>query len=331
MRWSSTRSLAAGAVAALAALAFIAAAAGPLAAQDSYPVRPVTVIVPFPAGSATDGVARKLAEGLREQLGQSFVVENRAGADGIVAARAVASAQPDGYTLFVTTNTTHSANPAIYRQLPYDPEKDFTPVGGIITIPFMLAVRPEFPANDLAGFLKAAREANPKLSYASGNTGSRASGEMLKSRTGIDMLHVPYRGSPQALTDLIGGRIDVFFPDPASGLGMIQDKKIKILAITGDKRVKSIPGVGTMEEQGVPNYRIVAWVAMFGPANLPAAITAKLNGAINKVLAQPDFAGFVEQIGSDLFRTEPAGLAAFLKEDAKRWVEIVETAQIERK
>lgn len=313
------------------ALAVLLALAGGARAEDAYPRRPVTVVVPFPAGSATDGVARKLAESLRVELGQSFVVENRAGADGIVAARAVAGAAPDGYTLFITTNTTHSANPAIYRQLPYDPEKDFTPIGGIIKIPFMLAVRPDFPADDLAGFLKVARTANPKLSYGSGNTGSRASGEMLKARTGIDMLHVPYRGSPQALTDLIGGRIDVFFPDPASGLGMIQEKTIKILAITGDKRVRSLPSIGTMEEQGVPNYRIVAWVAMFGPAALPAPIVAKLSGAINKALVDPDFVAFVDQIGSDPFPTDPAGLASFVKQDAKSWVEIVDTAQIERK
>lgn len=303
----------------------------PAMADTPYPTRPVGIVVPFPAGSATDAVARKLAESLRETLGQSFVVENKAGADGIVAARAVASAPADGYTVLITTNTTHSANPSIYRQLPYDPQKDFTPVGGIIQIPFMLAVRPDFPAEDIAGFLKVARAANPKLSYGSGNTGSRAAGEMLKARTGIDMLHVPYRGSPQAITDLIGGRIDVFFPDPASGLGMIQEKKMKILAITGDKRVKTLPEVPTMEEQGVPNYRIIAWVAMFGPAGLPPDVTKRLNGAINKALADPDFIGFVDKIGSDLFPTDPAGLGAFVQEDAKRWVEIVETAQIERK
>ena len=312
-------------------LALLAFTPAPSVAQDAYPTRPVTVIVPFPAGSATDSVARKLAESLREQLGQNFVVENKAGADGIVAARAVASAAPDGYTLLVTTNTTHAANPSIYRQLPYDPQKDFTPVAGIIQIPFMLAVRPEFPAEDLAGFLKVARASNPKLSYGSGNTGSRASGEMLKARTGIDMLHVPYRGSPQAITDLIGGRIDVFFPDPASGLGMIEEKKLKILAITGDKRVKTLPSIPTMEEQGVPNYRIVAWVAMFGPAGLPVPVTARLNGATVKALGQSDMVQFLDRVGSDPFPTSPAELATFVAEDAKRWVEIVETAQIERK
>ena len=309
----------------------LAVSAQEVSAQESYPMRPVTIVVPFPAGSATDAVARKLAESLRVQLGQNFVIENKAGADGIVAARFVAAAQPDGYTLFITTNTTHSANPSIYRQLPYDPDKDFSPVGGIIKIPFMLAVRADFPANDLKEFLDRARAANPKLSYGSGNTGSRASGEMLKARTGIDMLHVPYRGSPQALTDLLGGNIQVFFPDPASGLGQIREKAIKILAITGDKRVKTLPDVPTMTELGVPNYRIVAWVAMFGPARLPDAVTAKLNGAINRTLAQPDFAAFLDEVGSDPFPTDPAGLGAFVRADAKEWVEIVETAQIERK
>jgi tripartite-type tricarboxylate transporter receptor subunit TctC len=154
---------------------------------------------------------------------------------------------------------------------------------------------------------------------------------MLKARAGIDLLHVPYRGSPQAITDLIGGRIDVFFPDPASGLGMIQEKKLKILAITGDKRVKTLPNVATVEEQGIPNYRIVAWVAMYGPARLPPAITARLNAAVNRTLASSDFVGFVDTIGSDPFPTSPAGLAEFVREDTRRWVEIVETAQIERK
>lgn len=313
--------------------AFLGALAAPGAglAQDAYPTRPVTVVVPFPAGSATDAVARKLAESLRVELGQNFVIENKAGADGIVAARFVAAAQPDGYTLFITTNTTHSANPNIYRQLPYDPEKDFTPVGGIIKIPFMLAVRADFPADDFKTFLERAKAASPKLSFGSGSTGSRASGEMLKARTGIDMLHVPYRGSPQALTDLLGGNIQVFFPDPASGLGMIREKTIKILAITGDKRVRTLPDVPTMTELGVPNYRIVAWVAMFGPAKLPNAITAKLNGAINKTLTQPDFVAFLDQVGSDPFPTDPAGLASFVRADAKDWAEIVETSQIERK
>lgn len=312
-------------------IAVMAATLNVASANEAYPSRTVTIVVPFPAGSFTDGVARKLAESLRQRLGQTFIIENKAGADGIIAARGVASAAPDGYTLLLTTNTTHSANPSLYRKLSYDPQKDFTPVGGVSKIPFMLAVGRNFPAHDLASFIKVAKDARPAISFGSGNSGSRASGEMLKARMGIDMLHVPYRGSPQAITDLIAGRIDVFFPDPASALGMLESGNIKVLAVTGEKRVKSLPNVPTMEEQGVPNYRIVAWVAMFGPAGLPAVVTAKLNSSIVETLGQPDMISYLDQIGSDPFPTTPVDLATFVQEDAQRWVEIVETSRMERK
>lgn len=301
------------------------------AQTQAYPTRPVTIIVPFPAGSATDAVARKVGEGLQRHLGQGFVVENKAGADGIIASRQVAGAAPDGYTLLITTNTTHSANPSIYKQLPYDPKKDFAPVGGIIRIPFMVAVRPDFPAKDFAGFVKVAKEANPLLSYGSGNTGSRASGELLKARLGFDMTHVPYRGSPQALQDLIGSRIDVFFPDPASALGLLQDKRFEVLAVTGPKRIPTLPNIPTIMELGIPDFNIVAWVAVFAPAGTPKPIIDKLNSALNNLLREPDMMAFVNQIGSEILSTTPAELAAYVEEDAARWVNLVEIAKIEKK
>jgi tripartite-type tricarboxylate transporter receptor subunit TctC len=304
--------------------------AGPAAAQ-AYPTRPVTVVIPFPAGSATDAVARKIGEGLQRHLGQNFVIENKAGADGIVAARSVAGATPDGYTLFITTNTTHAANPAIYKELSYDPKKDFAPIGGIIRISYMLAVRADFPADDFASFVKAAKSANPPVSYGSGNMGGRASGEMLKSRLGFEMLHVPYRGTPQGLTDLLGGRIDAFFPDPASALGMLQEKKFKVFAVTGAKRIKTLPDIPSIAELGAPGFDIVAWVAAFAPAGTPQPIVAKLNETLNKVLAEPETVAFIDRIGSDIMATSPQELAAFIEQDAKRWIEIVETAKIERK
>lgn len=308
-----------------------AASTAAFAQGGAYPQSPVTIIVPFPAGSATDAVARKVGEGLQKQLGQNFVIENKAGADGILAARAVASAQPDGYTLFITTNTTHSANPAIYRQLPYDPRKDFAPVGGIIRIPFMVATRLDFPADDFAGFVSAAKAAKPALTYGSGNTGSRASGELLKARLGFDMVHVPYRGSPQALTDLIGGRIDVFFPDPASALGMLQEKKFKVMAVTGPKRIPTLPAIPTVIELGVPDFNIVAWVAAFAPAGTPSAVVQRLNTALNTLLRDPEIVAFVDRIGSEILSTTPPELAAYVDEDAKRWVDLVEIAKIEKK
>lgn len=315
----------------LVAAGLVAGTGAASAQSDNYPQRPVTLIVPFPAGSATDAVARKVGEGLQKQLGQGFIVENKAGADGIIAARQVASATPDGYTLLITTNTTHSANPSIYQHLPYDPKKDFAPIGGVIRIPYMLAVRSDFPAEDFGGFVKAAKAAKPPLSYGSGNTGGRASGELLKSLLGFDMVNVPYRGTPQAMTDLIGGRIDVFFPDPASALGMIREKKFKVLAVTGPKRIASLPELPTLMELGVRDFNIVAWVAAFAPAGTPQPIVQKLNTALNTLLRDPDMIGFVNQIGSEVLSTSPAELGAFVQEDAKRWVDLVEIAKIERK
>lgn len=316
------------------AITLLASATGllPVQAQtEAYPTRPVTIIVPFPAGSATDIIARKIGEGMRATFGQPFLVENKAGADGVIAARAVQAATPDGYTLFVTTNTTQSANPNIYNQLPYDPQKDFSPIGGIIKISYMMAVRGNFPADDFAGFLKVAKAANPTLSYGSGNTGSRAAGELLKARMGIDMLHVPYRGSPQAIADLVAGKIDVFFPDPASALGFLQDKTFKILGTTGASRIRSVPDIPTLTELGVPDYNILAWVAMFAPAGLPKPVVTKLSETLRTLVEQPDNQKFFATIGSDPFPSNPAELAAFVIEDTRRWKEIVDVAKIDKK
>ncbi|HEV2512108.1 tripartite tricarboxylate transporter substrate binding protein [Bosea sp. (in: a-proteobacteria)] len=315
----------------LAAAMCVGATTAGRAQGPDFPTRPVTIVVPFPAGSATDAVARKVSEGLQRKLGQGFVIENKAGADGIIASRMVASATPDGYTLLITTNTTHSANPSVYRHLPYDPKKDFAPVGGIIRIPFILAIRPGLPAKDFAGFVKAAKAANPSLSYGSGSMGSRASAELLKARLGFDMEHVPYRGSPQALTDLIGDRIDVFFPDPASALGMIQDKRFPVLAVTGPKRVPTLPDTPTLMELGVPDFNIVAWVAAFAPAATPRPVIERLNSALNELLREPEMIAFVNQIGSEILSTTPAELGAYVDEDAARWVKLVEIAKIEKK
>ena len=301
------------------------------AESPAYPTRPVTIVVPFPAGSATDAVARKVGEGLQRHLGQPFVVENKAGADGIVASRHVAGATPDGYTLLVTTNTTHAANPSLYRQLPYDPKSDFAPVGGIIRIPYMIAVRSGSGPTDFASFVKAAKEARPPMSYGSGNTGGRVSGELLKARLGFDMTHVPSRGSPQARTDLLGGRIDVFFPDPASALGMIREKRIDVLAVTGPRRIATLPEVPTVMELGVADYNIVAWVAAFAPAKTPAPIVERLNAELNTLLREPGMIAFVNEIGSEILSTTPAELATFVDEDAARWVHLVEIAKIEKK
>jgi len=315
---------------ALIVIGVLGCTAAPAAkAAETWPSRPVMLVVPFPAGSATDAVARKLAEGWSAALHQPFIVENKPGADGIIAARSVARAEGDGYTLFVTTNTTHSANPNIYTSLPYDPEKDFAPVGGIMKIPMVLAVRANSPANDLAAFVKLAKE--KQMSFGSGNTSSRGAAELFKARIGATMLHVPYRGTPQAITDLLGGSIDFMFPDPSSALGPIQGGQLKLLGVASAQRLNQFPKVPTIAESGYPGFEMVAWVGAFAPAKTPPEIIAQLNAEMNKILARPDMLTYFDTIGAQAYATTPEGLLAYEREDTKRWAQIVDIAQIEKK
>lgn len=305
------------------------ATAAHAACEGGYPSKPVTIIVPFPAGSATDTAARRIGEGLRQSLGQNFLVENAPGADGTVAARRVADAPPDGYTLFVTTNTTHAVNPSVYRQLPYDPVKDFAPVGGIMRISYLLAVPATSPHKTFDEFRAAAKASTKPLTYGSGNMGGQVSGELLRQRLGIDLVNVPYRGTPQGLADLAGGRIDVFFPDPASALGLID--QIRVLGVTGPKRVGSMPDVPTLEEQGVENYGVAAWVAAFAPDGTPDAVLNCLNSSLNAALADPATIEFIGSIGGEIMATTPAELGAFVSDEIVRWKELVEVAKIEKR
>jgi len=313
----------------LAGAATAAATFARSARADQYPSRAVTLLVPFPAGSATDSVARKLAEGLRAAFNQPFIIENKPGADGIIAARQAARAEPDGYTIFVTTNTTHSANANIYTSLPYDPQKDFAPVGGIMKIPMVLAVRADYPANDLTSFVKLAKAKT--LTFGSGNTSSRGAAEMFKARAGLDMLHVPYRGTPQAITDVLGGTIDVMFPDPSSALGPIEGKQLKVLAVASLQRLNKLPEVPTIAESGYPGFEMVAWVGAFTPVKTPPEIVARLNTEMNKILAQKELLDYFDTVGAQVFPTTPDQLRAYVDEDTRRWAEIVEIGKIEKK
>jgi len=299
------------------------------ALAQSYPVRPVTLLVPFPAGSATDGVARKLADGLRAAFGQPFIIENKPGGDGIIAARQAARAEPDGYTIFVTTNTTHSANANIYVSLPYDPENDFLPVGGIMKIPMVMTVRKDFPATDVTSFVTAAK--SKQLTFGSGNTSSRGAAEIFKARAGLDMLHVPYRGTPQAVTDLAGGSIDVMFPDPSSALGAIEAGQVRILAVASSTRLRRYPNVPTIAESGYPGFEMVAWVGAFVPKNTPVTIVTRLNEELNKILGRDDTLAYFDTVGAQVYATTPDELRRYAAEDTKRWAEIVDLAKIEKK
>lgn len=316
----------------LAAAAFLGS--GAAAPAQDFPTRPVTFVVPFPAGSGTDGIARVVAEEVRRGLGQPVTVENKAGGDGTIAARSVAGAAPDGYTILIGGNSTHSAAANLFRNLPYDPIRDLAPVGGLMKIPLLMAIRPDFPAADIRGFLAraSAAEGGRKLSFGSSNTSSRAAAELFRSRAKVDLLHVPYRGSPQALTDLIGGRIDVFFVDPSAASGMVEEGTIRALGVTSGARLSRFPNVPTIAEAaGLPDYEMVAWIAAFAPAGTPAPIVDRLAREIAAALERPDVKSYLAKVGGEPFGVGPDQLRAFSTADIAKWAEIVELSGMERR
>ena len=311
------------------AVLFFLTAAFSVASAEPYPSQRITLIVPFPPGSATDSVTRHLAESIRAATNVTVVVENKPGADGNLAALAVLKAEPDGYTAFVTTNSTQAANVSLFNSLPYDPKADFAPVAGVMTIPMMLTVRSDFPARSVAEFVTLAKRREKPLSFGSGNTSSRGAAELFRSRQGVEMQHVPYRGMPQALTDILAGQIDCAFADPASAQGLVQDGKLRALAVTSSKRLETMPNVPTIAESGLPGYELTAWVGVFVRAKTPPEIIARLNAL---VIDYVNGAGkYLATIGATPFPSTPQELAAFQEADTKRWAEIVETAKIEKK
>jgi tripartite-type tricarboxylate transporter receptor subunit TctC len=301
------------------------------ASAESYPSRRINLIVPFPAGSATDAVTRRLAESIRIETGVTVLVENKPGADGNLAALAVLKAEADGYTVFVTTNSTQAANINLFNAMPYDPKADFAPVAGIMTIPMMLAVKPEFPAKTVADFIALAKSRQKPLSFGSGNTSSRGAAELFRSRAGIEMQHVPYRGMPQALTDVLAGEVDCVFADPASAQGLIQDGRLRVLAVTSSERLAGLPDVPTLAQAGLSGAELSAWVGVFVRSGTPSDVVAKLGQIVLGFVNNKDTAAYLESVGAKPFPASPDELGKFEEADTRRWAEIVEIAKIEKK
>jgi tripartite-type tricarboxylate transporter receptor subunit TctC len=304
------------------------------ASAQNFPDRPVKLVLPFPAGSATDGAARYVADELRKSLGQAVVVENMAGADGIIATQHVRRAAPDGYTLLMSTNSAHGANRALYNTLPYDPEKDFGPVAGVIRIPLTLVVRKDFPAEDVAGFVKVAQQraaANKPLNFGSGNTSSQLGGALMKSATKAEMVHVPYRGTPQALQDLLGGQIEVMVVDPFSSMGFVNSGQLKVLAVADRGRHPLLPNVPTMAEAGFQGVEIVTWAAVFAPAKTDPLVVERLNREINRILARPEAKEAVLKMAMTPMIMSPAELRAYVTSEITHWGRLVELAGIPKK
>lgn len=299
--------------AALAGLCLSSAAV----AADAYPSKPIRLIVPFAAGGTTDIVARIVSEGLTRELGQAVVVENRGGGGGSIGADALVRSTPDGYTLGVATVSTMATNPATNPQNPYNPIKDFTPITNLVNVPNVLTVNPSVPAKTLAEFITLLKNNPGKYSYASSGTGgiSHLDGELFKSLTNTDMVHVPYRGSGPALNDVIAGQVNAQFDNLPSSMPHIQAGKLRALAIEAPKRLPSLPDVPNFGEAGLPQMDNMAWYGMVAPAGTPQAVVDRIHAAAVKVLKDPKIAQRLADGGSLVDGSTPAEYAALIKRE----------------
>lgn len=314
-----------------AALGALMVAALPVSAQQAanFPSKPITFVVPFAAGSATDLIARALGQAVTQSTGQSVIVENKGGASGMIAAQAAARAPADGYTVLITTNTTHAANEHLYKKLPYDPVKDFVPLSGLGKGGQVLVVNASAPFNSVKELLEHAKKNPGKLSFGSGSSSSRMAGEMLKQLGGVDILHVPYKSNPLAITDLMGGQIDLMITDVSTGVPQIQAGKLKALGFSTEERSVMLPDVPTIAEAGVKGYNMGYWFAAYAPAGTPTDVVNKLTQLLGDAVESKSAEGFYNQSGTTKWRSTSAELAKFQAEETKKWGEVVKAAGIQ--
>lgn len=297
-------------------------------AQSNYPNKPITLVVPFAAGSATDQLARALGMSMTEQTKQPVVVENRAGASGMIAAQAAARATPDGYTVLITTNTTHAANEHLYKTLSYKPVEDFAPITGLGKGGQVLVVPENAPYKTVEELLAFAKANPEKLSFGSGSSSSRIAGELLKQLAGVDILHVPYKSNPLAITDLLGGQIDLMITDVSTGVPQIKSGKLRALGYSSKNRSALLPEVPTIAEAGVPGYDMGYWFAAYAPAGTPEPVVTQLNGLLANAVQGSTAQAFFNQSGSEAWTSTPQELAAFQKEETQKWGKIIQAAGI---
>ena len=311
-------------------LALAATAALPQFAQaQAYPSKPITFVVPFAAGSATDQLARALGQSVGDQSKLPVIVDNKGGASGMIAAAQVAKAAPDGYTVLITTNTTHAANEHLYKKLSYDPVKDFAPITGLGKGGQVLVVRTDAPYKNVMDLVAAAKKTPGKLSFGSGSSSSRTAGEMFKQLSGTDILHVPYKSNPNAITDLLGGQIDFMITDTSTGVPQVKGGKLKALGVSTTERNPLLPEVPTIAEAGVKGYDMGYWFAAYAPAGTPPAAVAKLRELLAAATQSPAAKSFFDGSGSVAWTTSPEALAKFQADETAKWGKVIKAAGIE--
>jgi tripartite-type tricarboxylate transporter receptor subunit TctC len=298
-------------------------------AHAQFPAKPIRMIVPFPAGSATDTVGRVLSASVSQAVGQPVVVENRAGADGAIAAGEVAKSAPDGYTLLLATNSPLSAVPAMKKVPPYDPVADFTPITDVGRYTFFIVVHPDVPARTLDEFIAHAR-ANPgKLNYATGNTTGIVSTAFFAAQAQIRLVHVPYKGEPQALTDLVAGRVQVMFTSSGTSMPMIREGRLRALVTTLPRRTPLLPELPTIAEAGMPQFSITSWAGLFGPAKLPGPVLERLNREFVAAMGRADVQAAMEKQAFALSPSSPERLADLVKEQLESYRSTLRAAGVE--
>jgi len=297
-------------------------------AQGAYPTKPVRLVVPFPPGGTTDILARAIAQRYSEAFGQPFVVDNRPGAGGNIGSELVAKSPPDGYTLLMGTVGTHAINPSLYAKMPYDHVKDFVPVILVAGVPNVLVVNPSLPVNSVQELIAYAK-ANPnKLNFASSGNGTsiHLSGELFKTMTGVQMTHVPYKGSAPALTDLIGGQVQLMFDNLPSSLQFIKAGKLRALAVTSLARSSTLPELPTLAESGLPGFEASSWFGVLAPAGTPNDIVKKLNGEIAAWLASPDAKEKLAAQGAIAAGGTPDAFVTHIAAESAKWAKVVKAS-----
>lgn len=308
----------------------VAAFAGVAVAADTYPTRPVKIVVPYPPGGSADLIGRMVADKMSKSLGQPVVVENKGGATGMIGSEYVARAEPDGYTLLIAIADTHAINPAVMQRISYDPVKDFEPISLLAVQPFVLALGPELKVNTVAGFVAAAKAKPGAITYASNGVGGlqHLAMELFGSAAGIKTLHVPYKGSGPALADVMGGQVDAIFIS-VQGAGGNLGGKLRPLAITSDKRISAAPKIPTFAESGYPKFEMFQWYGLMAPKGTPHDIVEKLNQSVKAAILDPDVAGKLSSKGTEPVGSTPEKFRSFLAGEIAQWAKVAKTNNIQ--
>lgn len=307
---------------------FVVAVAASWASAQTYPSRPIRLVVPFPAGGTTDILAREVGQRLTLSFGQSVVIDNRPGAGGNIGSDLVAKSAPDGYTLLMGTVGTHAINPSLYARMPYDNVKDFAPVILVASVPNVLEVTPSLPVNSVRELIKLAKEKPGQINFASSGSGTsiHLSGELFKTMAGVDMTHIPYKGSAPAITDLIGGQVQVMFDNLPSSLPQIKAGKLRALAVTSVQRAPALPDVPTIAESGLPGFEATSWFGVLAPAGTPPAIIARLNADLGQWLQSPDAREKLLAQGALAAGGSPEAFAAHIRAETEKWARVVKAS-----